>query len=43
MKKEDFFKELGNIDPKYIDEAEEPIKKEGRKTVMWKRRQLLRA
>lgn len=37
MKKEDFFKELGNIDPKYIDEAEEPIKKEGRKTVMWRK------
>ena len=37
MKKEDFFKELGNIDPKYIDEAEEPIKKKGRKTVMWKK------
>ena len=25
MKKEDFFKELGNIDRKYIDEAEEAV------------------
>ena len=37
MKKEDFFKELGNIDRKYIDEAEEAVKKERGKTVMWKK------
>lgn len=37
MKKEDFFKELGNIDRKYIDEAEEAVKKERGKTVMWRK------
>ena len=37
MKKEDFFKELGNIDRKYIDEAEGAVKKERGKTVMWKK------
>ena len=37
MKKEDFFKELGNIDRKYIDKAEEAVKKERGKTVMWRK------
>lgn len=33
MKKEDLYKELGNIDPNYIEEADEPAKK----PVMWRR------
>lgn len=33
MKKEDLYKELGNIDPNYIEEADEPVKR----PVMWRR------
>ncbi len=33
MKKEDLYNELGNIDPKFIDEADEPV----RSSAQWKR------